>query len=75
MTTKKGVQFSFEECSCMQMMSHFKGQQGVGEAWAEIMAQFDNAQSDGGEYLEMMSQMMASCCGIEQEEDNITRAS
>ena len=79
MTTKKDVHLSFEECSCMEMMSQmmprFKGQQEVGDACAEMMAQFANPQGSGGECFEMMSQMMASCCGLEQVDDSITRES
>ncbi|HSG16161.1 MAG TPA: hypothetical protein VLE70_07555 [Anaerolineae bacterium] len=73
MTTKKDAQFSFDECSCMEMMSQSKGQQGEGDACAKIMAPFANLQDSGGECFEMMRQMMASCCGIEHEGDSTTR--
>ena len=77
MTTKKEAQFSFGECSCMEMMSQMmpqsKGQQGIGDACAKMMARFTNPQGSDGECFEMMSQMMASCCNIEQEDSSITR--
>ena len=77
MTMKKGAQFSLEECSCMEIMSHMMSQlkdhQEVGDACAEMVAQLCDVQRGSGEYVEMMSQMMVSCCGIEHEDDNITR--
>ena len=77
MTIKKGAQFSPEEYSCMEMMSHmisqFKEQQGVGDACAEMMTQLADMQVSDSVCFDMMSQIMASCCGIEHVEDNITR--
>lgn len=73
MTKKQDARFSFEDCSCMEMMSQLKEQQGVGDACAEMMSRFTDPQGSGSEYFEMMSQMMASCCGIQQEDDKIIK--
>lgn len=77
MTMKKGAQFSLEECSCMEIMSHMtsnlKDNQEVGGACAEMVAQLCDVQRDSGEYVENMSQMMVSCCGIEYKDGSITK--
>jgi hypothetical protein len=73
MTTKQKAQFSLEDCSCMEMMSQSKDQQGVGDVCTEMMSQFIDPQGSGNEFLEKMSEMMASCCNIQQEEDETIR--
>ena len=77
MSTKQDTQFSFENCSCMEMvsqiMSDSKDQQGAGNACAEMMSQFADPQGGGSEILEKMSQMMDSCCGMQQEDDETIR--
>ena len=73
MTTKQDAQFSIEDCSCMEMMSHSKDQQGLGDACAEMISRFADPQGSGSECFEMMSQMMAFCCGLQQEDDKIIK--
>ena len=73
MTTKKDTRFSLEDCSCMEMMSQPKHQHRIDEAFAEMMSQFADPQAGGGECFEMMSEMMAACCGTEQEDDKIIK--
>ena len=77
MSTKQDTQFSFENCSCMemmsQMMSNSKDQKRAGNACAEMMSQFADPQDGGSVILEKMSQMMDSCCGMQQEDDETIR--
>lgn len=77
MSTKQDTQFSFENCSCMemmsQMMSNSREQQGAGSACAEMISQFTDSQGGGSEILEEMSKMMGSCCGMQQEDDETIR--
>jgi hypothetical protein len=56
-----------------QMIFQSKDQQGVGNACAEMMSQFIDPQGSGSEFLGMMSEMMASCCNIQQEVDETIR--
>ncbi len=73
MTTKKEAQFSFEDCSCIEMMAQMlaqsQGHLGIDDACAEMMSQFIDPEGSGSEFFEMMSQMMASCCDIYQKDD------
>ncbi len=73
MTTKQKTQLSLENCSCMEMMSQSKGQPEVGDACVEIMSHFADPQGSGAEFLEMMSQMMSSCCAIQHEDEEIIK--
>jgi hypothetical protein len=38
-----------------------------------MMSQFADPQAGGSECFEMMSEMMAACCGTEQEDDKIIK--
>jgi hypothetical protein len=73
MTAKKEVPFSFDDCSCMEMMAQMlaqsQGQQEMGNACAEMMAQFVDPQDSSREFFEMM----ASCCDLQEEEDKIIK--
>ena len=77
MATKQDAQYSLEDCSCMEMMSQImfqsKDQQGAGSACAEMMSQFAEPQGGDSEFLEKMSQMMDSCCDMQQEDDKTIR--
>jgi len=75
MTTKHGSKLLPDDCMKMmsQMISQSKDRQGVGEACAEMMSQFVDPESSGSDFFETMSQMMASCCGIQEKDDQIIK--
>ena len=75
MTTKHGSKFSPDDCMDMmsQLISQSKDRQGVGEACAEMMSQIVDPDGSGSDFFETMSQMMASCCGIQEEDDEIIK--
>ena len=75
MTTKQDSSFLPEDCMEMmsQMISKSKDRQGVGDACAEMMSQFVDPESSGSEFFEAMSQMMASCCSIQEKDDQIIK--
>jgi hypothetical protein len=73
MTTKQDSKFLPEDC--MEMMSQMisKNQQGAGDACAEMMSQFVDPESSGSKFFETMSQMMVSCCSIQEKDDQIIK--
>jgi len=56
-----------------QIMFQSKDQEGAGSACAEMMSQFAEPQGGDSEFLEKMSQMMDSCCDMQQEDDKTIR--
>jgi hypothetical protein len=63
-TTRENRRVPFDMASCMAMLEKMMGQyEGVCDC-AGIMGQ--------GDYAKMMSQMMASCCGVQGEAEEAT---
>ena len=77
MTTKQNTQFSLENCSCMEMISKMtspsKSRQESGDLCADLMSQFVEPKGNGSDCIEMMSQMITSCCGNQQEDEKIIK--
>jgi hypothetical protein len=61
--TQENQRVPFDLSPCMAMMEQMMGQQEEGCACAEMMCQM---MGQGG-YAELMSQMRASCCGVQCE--------
>jgi hypothetical protein len=55
------------------MMQKMMGQQEKGSSCLELMSQCFDPKEIGGEVLETMSQMMASCCGPQEESEADTQ--
>jgi len=64
--THENQRVPFDLASCLVMMEEMMGQEGCD--CSEMMSQM---MGQGG-YAEMMSQMMASCCGVQGETEETT---
>lgn len=64
--THENQRVPFDLASCLAMMEEMMGQEGCD--CSEMMSQM---MGQGG-YAEMMSQMIASCCGVQGETEETT---
>ena len=66
--TQENQGVPFDLTSCMAMIEEMMGQQGDGCGCTEIKSRM----AGQGGCAEMMSQMMASCCGAQEETEEAT---